>query len=230
MITSMKLCLQNVQQDVIQTALQDAYYRTSPLRGWLRVRRRWQVPHFFWRFDGISTNSEQAKPIKAETVKNISRRSTSMLNIFCLLGFFFSFFFRISVSAIMLNADLRPNTACYTMLHSVTTDTCCIVTSMLLVLYVHHNWPLTLLPASRYWISAQLSRGWTHRHSECTTAAISCTVSLQDSAFWVFTWRTRHSARFSTHFYKSPQYEISRKSVQWQPRCYLQTDGRTWRS
>jgi hypothetical protein len=33
---------------------------------------------------------------------------------------------------------------------------------------------------------------------------------------------------FSTDFHKSSQYQISRKSVQWEARWYMRTDGRTY--
>jgi hypothetical protein len=31
---------------------------------------------------------------------------------------------------------------------------------------------------------------------------------------------------FSTDFHRSPQYQISRKFVQWEPLCYMRTDRR----
>jgi len=48
---------------------------------------------------------------------------------------------------------------------------------------------------------------------------VQCSIFFTRNQIWVF----------STDIHVSPQYQISRISLQWEPLRYMRTNGRTWR-
>jgi len=68
---------------------------------------------------------------------------------------------------------------------------------------------------------------------ECVTGSNKMNLALHVSAR-KFCSIFKEIWSFSTDFNKRLQYQISRKSVQWEPRWYMRTDGQTngriWRS
>ena len=62
------------------------------------------------------------------------------------------------------------------------------------------------------------------KYKRCLGFHVMCPIVLSD---FLQIWS------FSTNFHRRVQYQISRKSFQWQPRCYMRakrTNGRTLRS